>query len=110
MDAIKQNTHTFQTPTRILIPKLLKSRDGWKLKANQRKRLLKSAKVRIRDLEASRNLWRERAEAAEQKVRESHSQATKAEQARADLQTENEQLRDHLKETALDFPRGRGEG
>ena len=58
----------FLTPTRILVPKLLKSRDGWKAKAGERKRKLKAATVRLRDLEASRAGWRERAEAAEREL------------------------------------------
>jgi len=44
----------FQTPPRILIPKLVASRDGWKSKAGARKKALKAAQIRIRDLEASR--------------------------------------------------------
>jgi chromosome segregation ATPase len=53
---------TFQTPLRILLPKLLKSRDDWKAKSHERKAQLKSAKVKIRDLSASRDMWRERTE------------------------------------------------
>lgn len=99
MDAIQQSTREFQTPPRILIPKLVKSRDGWKLKANQRKRKLKSAKVRVRDLEASRDAWRARAQAAELQVRQ--TQSAKSEQALIAAQAEVEQLRDDLKKTAL---------
>ena len=101
MDAIQQSTREFQTPPRILIPKLVKSRDGWKLKANQRKRKLKSAKVRVRDLEASRDAWRTRAQAAELQVRQTQAQSAKSEQALIAAQAEVEQLRDDLKKTAL---------
>jgi hypothetical protein len=97
MDAVKQNTREFQTPPRILIPKLVRSRDGWKLKANQRKRKLKSATIRIRDLEASRDTWRARAEAAELQAERSQQQMAKSEQARVDSQVEAEQLRHELK-------------
>lgn len=51
---------TFRTPVRILLPKLLKSRDDWKAKSHQRKAELKAAKIKIRDLSASREMWRER--------------------------------------------------
>ena len=104
MDAIQQSTREFQTPPRILIPKLVKSRDGWKLKANQRKRKLKSAKVRVRDLETSRDAWRARAQAAELQAAElqvRQTQSAKSEQALIAAQAEVEQLRDDLKKTAL---------
>lgn len=52
----------YRTPTRILLPKLLKSRDDWKAKSDARKVKLKAAQIKIRDLTASRELWRERAE------------------------------------------------
>jgi hypothetical protein len=53
---------TFRTPLRILVPKLLKSRDDWKAKSDTRKAKLRAAKVTIRDLTTSRELWRQRAE------------------------------------------------
>lgn len=53
----------FQTPPRILIPKLVRSRDGWKAKATRRKAQVKALQVRVRDLTASRRRHRERAEA-----------------------------------------------
>jgi hypothetical protein len=52
----------FQTPPRILIPKLVKSRDAWKAKATARKAQRKALEIRIRDLETSRELHRLRAE------------------------------------------------
>jgi len=52
----------YRTPTRILLPKLLKSRDDWKAKSDARKVKLKAAQVKIRDLTASREFWRQRAE------------------------------------------------
>jgi hypothetical protein len=58
----------FQAPPRILIPKLLTSRNGWKAKATQRKKLLKAARIRNRDLEASREAWKTKAQAAEARV------------------------------------------
>lgn len=53
---------TFRTPLRILVPNLLKSRNDWKAKSDTRKAKLRLAKVTIRDLTASRELWRQRAE------------------------------------------------
>ena len=50
---------TFRTPTRILLPKLFQSRDGWKAKSHLRKAQLKSATINIRDLSASRERWRQ---------------------------------------------------
>jgi hypothetical protein len=94
MDGATSTTPTFRTPTRILIPKLVKSRDGWKAKANERKKRLKAARIRNRDLAASRKVWRERAEAAEQRVAvvEASSQ-----QELAAVRAENEGLREELK-------------
>ena len=62
--------HTFRTPVRILLPKLLKSRDDWKAKSHQRKAALKAATVKIRDLLASRNMWRQRAERLQEENRQ----------------------------------------
>ncbi len=54
-------TLAFQTPPRILIPKLLRSRDAWKVKATQRKAERKALQIRVRDLVASRAHHRQRA-------------------------------------------------
>jgi hypothetical protein len=94
MDGTTSTTPTFQTPTRILIPKLVKSRAGWKTKAAERKKRLKAARIRNRDLEASRKVWRERAEAAEEKVAQ---QDASMQQELAALRAENERLRAELK-------------
>lgn len=69
---------TFRTPLRILVPKLLKSRDDWKAKSHRRKAQLKAANVKIRDVSASRDMWRERTE---------------------QLQEENRQLQERLEHT-----------
>lgn len=58
----------FQTPPRILIPKLVRSRDAWKAKAAQRKAQRKALEIRVRDLEASRDLHRQRAEQLQKQV------------------------------------------
>ena len=57
---------SFSSPPRILIPKLVESRDKWKAKAARRKRELEKEQIRSRDLSASRGRWKERALAAEQ--------------------------------------------
>ena len=72
----------FRTPLRILVPKLLKSRDDWKAKSDARKAQLKSAKITLRDLRASRELWRGRAAEAEAAAVELRAQLTLAEQER----------------------------
>ena len=73
---------TFRTPIRILLPKLLKSRGDWKIKSDQRKAKLKSAQIKIRDLSASRDMWRERT---------------------ARFEEENTQLRERLQQAERDL-------
>lgn len=97
MDGATLDRPTFQTPARILIPKLVASRDGWKGKAGDRKRRLKAARIRIRDLEASRQRWHDRADAAERKADEVCQQLEQAQQALAAVQVEADRLRDALK-------------
>ena len=101
MDGATLDRLTFRTPTRILIPKLVKSRDGWKKKAADRKKRLKAAKIRIRDLEASRDHWRESTEEAKHKIAELTSLLNQAQQMLADAQAEAERLREDLKKKAL---------
>lgn len=97
MDGATFSMPTFQTPVRILIPKLVKSRMGWKTKANQRKKRLKAAGIRIRDLEISRGKWKDRAGAAESQVAELKKELEQAKQERTAERTENDRLRDELK-------------
>lgn len=97
MDGAILDCPTFQTPARILIPKLVASRAGWKRKASDRKRRLKAAKIRIRDLEVSRQRWHDRADAAELKTDELRQQLAQAQQALAAANTETDRLRDELK-------------
>ena len=61
-------TAAFQTPPRILIPKLVRSRDAWKTKATERKRQRKALEIRVRDLDASRDRHRQHAEQLQQRV------------------------------------------
>jgi len=97
MDGATATRSTFRTPTRILIPKLVTSRDGWKAKASERKKRLKSARIRNRDLEASRKVWRQRAEAAEERVAALQQRDASAQQQFAALRAENERLREESK-------------
>jgi len=69
----------FRTPVRILLPKLLKSRAGWKAKSDRRKAELKAAKIKIRDCSASRERWRERTERLEEETRRLRERAEQAE-------------------------------
>lgn len=58
----------FLTPPRILIPKLVRSRDAWKAKASARKAQRKALEIRVRDLEASRELHRQRVGQLQQRI------------------------------------------
>lgn len=58
----------FRTPPRILIPKLVRSRDAWKAKATTREAQRKALEIRVRELSASRDLHRQRAEQLEERV------------------------------------------
>ena len=88
MSEIRQN---FRTPVRILLPKVLKSRNGWKAKSDRRKAQLKAAKIKIRDCSASRDMWRQRAEQFAEEARQLRERAERAER-------ELEQLRATLSE------------
>ena len=96
MDGATLDRRTFQTPARILIPKLVASRDGWKGKAGERKRRLKTARIRIRDLEASRQRWHDRADQAERTTDELRQQLEQTQQVLAAAQAEADRLRDAL--------------
>lgn len=98
-DAEASCRRAFRTPPRILIPKLVAGRDGWKRKADDRKRRLKSAKIRIRDLDASRARWRARAEDAEAKIDALRRELAQAREALA--AAEAERLRDESKKRSM---------
>jgi TolA-binding protein len=76
----------FQTPPRILIPKLLRSRDGWKAKATQRKAQRKALQIRVRDLGASRERHRRRADQLQQQLDQRQLQLEHSEHQRVQLQ------------------------
>jgi chromosome segregation ATPase len=85
MSDIRQS---FRTPLRILFPKLLKSRDGWKAKSDRRKAQLKAAKIKIRDCSASRDMWRERAERLAQENQQLRQQLEDAEREHTQMQAQ----------------------
>jgi hypothetical protein len=89
----------FRTPPRILIPKLVDSRDKWKAKATARKRQYRQEKIRSRDLLCSRQLWKERALAAEQQLLEVHQQLQRTAADRALARSELAQLQDDSKKS-----------
>jgi hypothetical protein len=76
----------FRTPPRILIPKLVRSRDQWKAKASERKRQYRKEQIRSRDLSISRERWKERALAAEQQLEQKEADLAEARSQIAQLQ------------------------
>src|SRR3954454_24749745 len=84
-----QAAPAFRSPPRILIPKLVESRDKWKAKAGRRKKELKKAQIRARALCASRDRWKERAVAADHELQAPREQLEQTqrhlEQARAEV-------------------------
>ena len=84
----------FLTPPRILIPKLARSRDQWKAKATARKKQYRKEKIHSRDLEISRQRWKERALLAEQKLQELQQQQQEAQADLAQARSRIAQLED----------------
>lgn len=87
----------FLTPPRILIPKLVRSRDQWKVKATARKRRCHKEKIHSRDLSRSRQRWKDRALAAEQKIQELQPQLQRLETDLAQARSQLAQLQDDSK-------------
>jgi chromosome segregation ATPase len=85
MSDIRQS---FRTPLRILLPKLLQSRDAWKAKSDRRKAQLKAAKIKIRDCSASRAMWRERAQRLAQENRQLREELEHAQRERTRMQAQ----------------------
>lgn len=70
-------TDEFRTPVRVLLPKLLKSRNDWKHKCQQRRAQNKTLQINVRDLTASRENWRAKYEQLlqdHQKLQADHDQ------------------------------------
>jgi len=60
-DERPQDTPQFRSPKRSLALSFRLSRDRWKAKASRRLQDIKACRVRIRDLQTSRALWKEKA-------------------------------------------------
>jgi molecular chaperone GrpE (heat shock protein) len=89
----------FRTPPRILIPKLVRSRDKWKAKATARKHQLHKEKIHSRDLALSRQRWKDRAVAAEQKLQELQEQLQRTQADLAQARSQLSQLQDDSKKS-----------
>ena len=97
MDSPTKTIDSFSTPLRILAPKLLRSRDGWKRKAFERKRRLKAAQVKIHDLLISRQLWNERNKQSQSACEQLREQLRVTQRQLEDSQAECLRLRDEAK-------------
>ena len=100
MDGTTDLTHlrrTFRTPLRILLPKLLQSRHDWKAKSQRRQAQLKAAQVKIRDLTASRDRWRQQAQQLQEHHRQLRQRLEQAERLQQTTQAELQQLQDAQK-------------
>jgi len=67
--------HQFQSPVRVLLPKILKSRDDWREKCQMRRAQNNTLTIKIRDLTARREAWRSKRDAVladRQKLRTEH--------------------------------------
>ena len=80
-------TIAFQTPPRILIPKLVRSREAWKAKATERKAQRKALQIRVRDLVASRERHRQRADQLQDQLDQARLQLEHVRHQRDQLQT-----------------------
>jgi hypothetical protein len=65
---------SFKSPVSKLLRFFVTSRDGWKAKHHQLQRQLKKEQNQVRAVERSRQEWRTRAEAAQQRIRELESE------------------------------------
>jgi hypothetical protein len=59
---------TFTSPLRKLVPFFQRSRDNWKAKYQEAKRLCKKLSNQVRAVEKSREHWRARAQRSQQQV------------------------------------------
>lgn len=87
----------FLTPARILIPKLVRSRDGWKAKAAARKKQYRKERIRSRDLTLSRQRWKERTLLAQQHAQQLQLQLDAAQAELQQLRLRQTQLEDDAK-------------
>jgi hypothetical protein len=87
----------FRTPPRILLPKLVRSRDQWKAKASERKRQYRKEQIRSRDLSLSRQRWKGRALDAERELQDLRLQHQRAEADLAQARSQIAQLQEGAK-------------
>ena len=57
-----ESANEYLTPARILLPRVLKARDGWKAKCQRRRAQVKALQINVRDLTNSRAVWRRKHE------------------------------------------------
>jgi hypothetical protein len=67
---VSKDLDELSSPPRKLLPFFKTSRDGWKAKHHEVKEECKLLSNQVRAVEKSREKWRARAEAAEQRVKE----------------------------------------
>jgi hypothetical protein len=65
-----EETKSYRSPTRKLLQFFKRSRDGWKRKRQEAKVLNRRLSNRVRKLEASRDLWKERARRQREELRQ----------------------------------------
>lgn len=94
--AVTSSLADFRTPPRILIPKLVRSRDAWKAKATQRKQQRKALLIRVRDLTASRLRHRRRADRLAQQGEQLRLQLEHTQQQLDQTRTERDALQARL--------------
>lgn len=86
-------TVAYRSPVSKLVRFFRKSRDQWKEKCQERRRLCRKLSNQVRVVEASRRRWRQEAKEARRE----------AEEARQEVQ----QLRKELEETKMNSPQRR---
>jgi hypothetical protein len=74
MALIEQEAPRYRSPKRVLARAFEISRDLWKGKYNLSREELKALRTDVRDLRRSREHWRAKAEALEQKAKELQTQ------------------------------------
>jgi uncharacterized protein (DUF3084 family) len=83
----------FRTPVRILLPKILKSRDDWKEKCQRRRAQNKTLKIKVRDLSASRDTWRQKSEELQAKYDQLHSEHRQLQQRLEAVERERDEAK-----------------
>jgi septal ring factor EnvC (AmiA/AmiB activator) len=73
-DKDDQETARYRSPRRVLVRFFEQSRDLWKAKYQALQERIKEFRTEVRDLRRSRDRWRTKAEALEQQIREIRAQ------------------------------------